>query len=153
MAFEVFSKKSASRSKTPTITVQKKGIISLSPSAVDLLAGGEEKEQHQIELLFDPERKIVGLRLSGEDNPNPHLLRRQGKSGVYLVSGKLFTAHYGIDTTKARRYRAKDYGEGIVGICLTDDFAEVGRKVRRGDRQSEGTNRETVSKAIAEGRL
>lgn len=57
MGFEVFSRKTASRAKAPTVTIQRKGIISLSPSAVKLLAMGKEADQYNVELLFDQEKK------------------------------------------------------------------------------------------------
>ena len=132
MAFEVFDRKTAGRTKNPALTIQRKGIISLNGPAVDLLVGTDKTDQLSVDLLYDQERKIIGIRRASTENPNPHLLRRQGSSRVYLVTARMFSAHYGIDTDKARRFAAKTYGDKehqIVGACLDDPFVEVGRKV------------------------
>lgn len=51
----------------------------------------------------------------------------------------MFTDHYGIDTTRARRFRAREYDEGVVGICLNEKYAEVGRKVTRRDKDDDSS--------------
>ena len=130
MAWEEFDRKTASRTKDPTMTIQRRGTISLSGPAVDLLVGSDEKaDKISVDLLYDADRELVGIRLAHQDNPNPHLLRRQGRSEVYLVSGTLFCAHYDIDTSVARRYRAK-FHDGILGVRLSDPHAKVGRRVK-----------------------
>lgn len=131
MEFEVFSRRTAARTKDPVVTLQKRGIISLSESAVRLLAPDRRAESYQVDLLYNEGKRVIALRLSSEGNPNPHLLRKQKNGGVYLVSGRLFTQHYKIDTSVARRYKAQVYSPGVVGFCLDDDFSEVGRSVKQ----------------------
>lgn len=80
-----------------------------------------------VELLYDPDRRLVGICQADPDNPNPHLLRRQGTSDVYLVSGTLFCAYHKLDTSVARRYIAREH-EGILGVRLDGPHAVVGRK-------------------------
>lgn len=128
MGFEVFSRKSAGRLKEPTMTIQKRGNLSLNSAAAHLLA--DEPDQLQVELLFDKDRRIVGLRKARE-SPNPYVIRRQVNSESYLVAGRAFTEYYDIDTTTARRYKARLYDGDILGFCLDDDHAEVGRSDRR----------------------
>ena len=128
MGFEVFSRKSAARTKSPWFTIQRRGTISMNGTAAKMVnLGAEVKEQLEVDLLYDTDRKIVGMR-KALSSTNPYLLRRQGTGDVYLVAGKLYCDHYGIDTTSARRYAARDYGEGIIGICLDEEYALVERK-------------------------
>ena len=124
MPFEVFNKKSAGRSKSPTMTVQKRGTFSLNSASAHLLA--EEPDQLAVELLYDVENRIIGIR-KAEQSVNPYVLRKQPSSESYLVAGRAFAEHYGIDTSVARRYRAKLHEGEVLGITLTDDFIEVGR--------------------------
>lgn len=140
MAFEVFNRQTASRTTEPTITLQRRGTISMSQPAVRMLGVSGEENHYPIELVYDPEERIVGFRLA-RDNPNPHLLRRQGKSGVFLVSAKLFVAHYKIDVSQARRYQARDFGEGIVGLGLQDSCAFVGRSAKETVKEESGEKR------------
>ena len=146
MGFEVFDRKSVPRIKEATITVQRRGTLSLSGQAVDLLIEGEEKpDQIPIELLYDRDRRVIGVRKAPK-KMNAHLLRRQGSSSIYLIAGSLFCAHYGIDTSVARRYRAKRHGD-IVGICLDEPHIEVGRhrpKSRSGDESSDKESTEEI---------
>lgn len=46
---------------------------------------------------------------------------------VIVVLGTAFTEMYGIDTSVARRYRARDLGDGILGFGLEDASVEAGR--------------------------
>ncbi len=128
MAWKKFDRRTASRTTQATITLQRRGTISLSGPAVELLMGTKDYlDKISVELLFDPDRKLVGICQADPDNPNPHLLRRQGTSDVYLVSGTLFCAHHKLDTSLARRYIAREH-EGILGINLDGPHAVVGRK-------------------------
>ena len=131
MEFETFNRKTASRTKEPSITMQRRGTISVNHAAMQLFIDAEKfNDDYPVELLYNSEEKVVALKIADDSNPNPHLLRRQGKSGVFIVSGRLFVKHYEIPVDRARRYRAREYGKGVVGIRLTDNFAEVGRKAK-----------------------
>jgi hypothetical protein len=129
MPFEVFSKRSAGRMKQPTITVQKRGTLSVNASAAAFLNGGEMPDKElPVELLFDRELNVLGLRRAQSDHVSVYNLRKQAKSDSYLLAGKAFTAYYGIATGEARRYVAKDFGEGILGAELGGDYADASRE-------------------------
>ncbi|MCG8467698.1 MAG: hypothetical protein MJB57_05735 [Gemmatimonadetes bacterium] len=125
MAFEVFNRRSAGRTREPAITIQKRGTFSFNAPAAQMIAGDDNPHQLPVELLFDAERQIVGFR-KARNATNPYMIRKQQNSESYLLTGRAFTQHYQIDTSVARRYRANIY-EGIVGLCLTDEAVEVGR--------------------------
>ncbi|HYO15648.1 MAG TPA: hypothetical protein VE685_20820 [Thermoanaerobaculia bacterium] len=129
MPFEVFSKRSAGKMKLPTITVQKRGTLSVNASAAAFLAGGEIPDKElPVELLFDRELNVLGLRRAQSDHPSVYMLRKQQKSDSFLLAGKAFTAYYGIPTGEARRYVAKDFGDGILGAELGGDYTDASRE-------------------------
>jgi len=129
MAFEVFSKRSAGKVKQPTITVQKRGTLSVNASAAAFLAGGEIPEKElPVELLFDRELSILGIRRAQTEHVSVYMLRKQSKSDSFLLAGKAFTAYYGIPVGEARRYVAKDFGDGILGAELEGDYTDASRE-------------------------
>jgi hypothetical protein len=111
MPFQVYEKGSAPAPTVPAVTIQKRGLISLNLAAVYMLAGGEDREIPKgVELLYDPERKVIGLRPAPLEGPNTYPLRAQAgneKKGPFLVAGTLFTKFIGLDTTEARRWTPK----------------------------------------------
>jgi hypothetical protein len=127
MPFEVFSKRAAGKLKQPTITVQKRGTLSLNASAASFLADGEIPNEIQVELLYDREAKIIGIRRAKELHPNVYTLRKQQKSDSYLLAGRAFTQYYQIPVGEARRYNATDFGDGILGANLNDEYSTVTR--------------------------
>ena len=134
MAFEVFSKRSAGKMRQPTITVQKRGTLSVNASAAAFLAGGEIPEKEvPVELLYDRERKILGLRKAQTEHVSVYMLRKQTKSDSFLLAGKAFTAYYGIPTGEARRYVAKDFGDGILGAELGGEYTDASREEAAGE--------------------
>jgi hypothetical protein len=129
MPFEVFSKRSAGKMRQPTITVQKRGTLSVNASAAAFLAGGEiPDEEVPLELLFDRERNILGMRRAQTEHVSVYMLRKQAKSDSFLIAGKAFTAYYGIPTGEARRYVAKDFGEGVLGAELGGEYTDASRE-------------------------
>ncbi len=122
MGFEVFQQRSTGRMKAPTITVQKRGTISTNAAAAAFLAGGEVPDKEiQVELLLDREKNILGIRRATTQHTSVYTLRKQSKSESFLLAGKAFTQYYGIQTGEARRYVAKDFGDGIIGAELEGD--------------------------------
>lgn len=99
--FEVFTKKMAPLGKTPGVTIQKRGIITINRSAHALLG-----KPRAVELLFDRERKRIGLRPVDESAQHGNLLRPQGSgdTGPMVVAGTAFTKYYNIDTAVSRRW-------------------------------------------------
>ena len=102
MAFEVFKKGSAPISSVPSVTVQKRGLISMNRSAHVLIGAPEA-----VELLWDPDRKVIGIRPTDLSNPNAYPARAQGSKserGPFLIAGALFAQYIGMDTTVAMRW-------------------------------------------------
>jgi hypothetical protein len=142
LAFEVFNKKAAGRLKKPTITVQKRGTLSMNAAAAAFLAGGEAPNELLVELLYDRERKVIGLRRTETENVNTYKVRKQPKSDSYLVAGKAFTQYYEIPTGEARRYLAKEFEDGILGAELAGDYSDVTREGTEEEEQEEQQSQE-----------
>lgn len=118
VGFEVFQKSSAPVSKVPTVTVQKRGLLSVNRAAHALIGSPEF-----VELLWDAERRIIGLRPAAADSPNAYPARPQSANsdkGPILVAGSVFTRHYDIPTGESRRWVVRA-DEGILCIDLTQE--------------------------------
>lgn len=115
MPFEVFDKRMTPLAKAPSVTIQKRGMISLNKAAHDLVENAET-----VELLYDRERNVIALR--GADDSSPHAYavrsRSQRGPGQAIVSATAFTAHYGIDTTATRRWKPF-VEDGMLCVDLT----------------------------------
>ena len=115
MPFEVFDKRMTPLAKAPSVTIQKRGVISLNKAAHDLLDNAET-----VELLFDRDRSVMALRPADDSSPHAYAVRTGSKRGPgqAIVSATAFTAHYGIDTTATRRWKPF-VEDGMVCVDLT----------------------------------
>ncbi|OLT06868.1 hypothetical protein BJF77_14885 [Kocuria sp. CNJ-770] len=102
MPFEVFDKRMTPLAKAPSVTIQKRGVISLNKAAHDLIGNAKT-----VELLYDRDRQMMALRATDDSSPHAYAVRSGSKRGPgqAIVSATAFTAHYGIDTTATRRWK------------------------------------------------
>ena len=63
MPFEVFDKRMTPLAKAPSVTIQKRGVISLNKAAHDLIENAET-----VELLYDRERRVMALRAADDSS-------------------------------------------------------------------------------------
>src|SRR5918994_1701874 len=100
MPFEVYDKRTSAITKDPFVTIQKGGNFSLNKSAVNLMG-----DPDAVELLYDPDEKVVGFRPAPSTNPRSFPVRLMGQNAsTYMISGGAFTRHYDIDSTESRRF-------------------------------------------------
>lgn len=118
MGFEVFDKRSAPMKGAPSVTVQRKGIVSINAPAHKLIGNAQV-----VELLFDPSRRVMGLR-PAEPSPRTYELRSPSKSGQTLVSATAFMKTYDIDTSVSRRYDPFEE-DGMLCIDFNGSSTEV----------------------------
>lgn len=118
MAFEVFDKRHAPMKGTPSVTVQKRGIVSINGPAHALI-----NRAQVVELLFDPARRVMAMRPS-EPSPRTYELREPTKSGQTIVSATAFTQAYDVDTSVSRRYEPF-VEDGMLCIDLSGPSTEV----------------------------
>jgi hypothetical protein len=132
MGFEVFEKRMAPLGKVPSVTIQKRGLFSLNRAAHALI-----EEATTVELLYDREERIIGLRPVAEDAAHAYVLRPQSSAkdtGPLLLAGTAFTTFYRIDTTVSRRW-TPTVKEGVLCIDLKESGVEIigNRRSRRAD--------------------
>lgn len=134
MGFEIFQKGSAPVSTVPSVTIQKRGLLSLNRAAVSLMVGGGSDGEipEAVELLWDSERRVIGIRPAPLTNPNAYPLRPQGQkpAGPFLIAGTMFTKFIGIDTSEARRWVPK-LEDDILVIDLNAESGMVAGPGRR----------------------
>lgn len=117
MPFEVFDKRMTSLAKAPSVTIQKRGVISLNKAAHDQIDNAET-----VELLYDRDRQVMALRATDDSSPHAYAVRSGSRRGPgqAIVSATAFTANYGIDTTVTRRW--KPFVEnGMLCVDLTEE--------------------------------
>lgn len=134
MGFQVFEKGSAPIARVPSATIQRRGLMSLNRSAWALI-----ESPNYVELLWDPERRIIGLRPAEETNPNAYPVRPQSantKNGPVLIAGSLFTQWVGLDTSEAKRW-VPTVIEGVLCLDLNEPGAKVRSNRTRGQEKKE----------------
>lgn len=122
MGFEVFEKKSAPLAKVPSVTIQRRGLISLNRAAYALIDNPEA-----VVLLWDQERRVIGLKPAPIEDQNAYPARPQtpkSDKGPVMVAGSLFTQYYKIDTAESYRW-VPTVVDGI--LCI--DISKPGQKV------------------------
>lgn len=132
--FEVFTKRMAPLGKKPAVTIQKRGLFSMNRAAHALM--GEPKA---VELLYDRDERIVGIRQVDEDAPHAYVIRPQAStkdSGPLIIAGGLFTQYYGIDTTVSRRW-IPTFEDGILRLDLKTEGVVVTSNRSGGDVQED----------------
>jgi hypothetical protein len=143
VAFKVFEKGSAPIQTVPSITIQKRGLISMNRAAHSLIGSAEA-----VELLWDEERRVIGLRPTEIGNVNGYPVRPQvtnSSKGPLLIAGNLFTKFIGLDTSEARRWTPKMEDE-VLCIDVSTPGGRVNSNRRRGD-ESKATSAENANDA------
>ena len=132
MAWETFQRQRIPISEGPTITIQRRGTMSLNSAAYRALESPEA-----VELLYDQQQRLMALKSSDTGTPHAYPVRPLGQSrvggGTWLISGQAFTKYYGIETAKAYRWDAKLEPDGLLVI----DLKEPGTEVTGNRKQSE----------------
>jgi hypothetical protein len=127
MPFEVFDKRNAPLAKSPSVTIQKRGVFSINRAAHRLIG-----EAETVELLFDRDNQIIALRPS-KSSPHAYAIRPQSArdSGQVILSATAFTQYYGLDTTVSRRWEPYEQ-DGMLCIDLKGHSIEIrGNRSRR----------------------
>lgn len=122
--------------KAPYVTIQKRGIMSLTKSAWVALG-----TPRAIEFLYDPDEQIIALKGVAEDVEHAYPIRGVDTDGPWIVSGTAFTRFFNIITDVSRRYPA--YVEGDL-LCI--DLKLGGTEVT----SNRVKNGQTTAEAVAE---
>jgi len=120
MAFETFKRQRAPITGDPAVTIQKRGTLSLNVPAYKALGSPEA-----VELLYDRDQNLMGLRKVDPATDHAYIVRPLGKGGSnWLISGKAFTTYYGISIGVARRWLGR-----MEDDLLVFDLKEPGTEV------------------------
>lgn len=135
MAFEVFDKRMAPLAKSPAITIQKRGIFSINKVAHQMIG-----EADTVELLYDKEARVIGIRPVEGTPPHAYTMRPQSNRGTgqTILSATAFTQYYDIDTTVSRRW--EPYKEGDM-LCINLNSKSTVIRGNRSKKEPEGSNR------------
>jgi hypothetical protein len=123
VAFETFEKQRLSSTTEPAVTLQKKGAFSLNASAFDALGRPDA-----VELLYDRDERLIGMRPALPENPNSYPVRPVAAgSRTYVVAGMAFAKYYGIELGVARRWAGQ-----VRNGMLVLDLKEAGTSIAAG---------------------
>lgn len=149
MGFETFKRQRAPVTAEPAVTVQKRGTLSMNAAAYAALESPEA-----VELLYDREERLMGLRKIDPSAEHAYMVRPLGRGGnSWLISGRAFTVYYGIPTDTARRWLGR-VEDGLLVVDLKAASVQVtgNRTAQRvtnllpeTDHTAEGEGRETRS--------
>ncbi|MDQ6934278.1 MAG: hypothetical protein M3130_03155 [Actinomycetota bacterium] len=119
--FETFTRRLVPLAREPRLTIQKRGTISLNRSAYAVLGSPEA-----VELLFDRDRSIVGLRSVVPTCAHAYPVRSATGNGAgpFVVSALAFVKYFGIGIETSMRWDA--YLDGDV-LCA--DLGSPGTRV------------------------
>ncbi len=127
-----FKRTRARVKQEPTLRIQKSGEIHVNDAALELI--GTPEAVTAVELLYDPDNNVLGLRPSDSKNWDAFPRRRDKKRPyIHIFAGRSFTQFHGIDTGVARRYPAKV----VDGILVAD--LNAGESVGTGRGGAEGS--------------
>ena len=129
MVFKLYERDTAPAPSEPSVTIQKRGLISLNNAAAEQLGNPAA-----VQLYFDEDWNIIGIKAVKPGAAHSFQTRRQatakkGKAknrGTMLIGGQLFTKRIGLDTTQARRFTPRMNDEGDM---LTVDLKQEGQPV------------------------
>ncbi len=105
MPWVVYAKNEPAPGIPPLLGIQKgRNIFSLNHVAITLL---QVESDGAVELLFDPQEKLVGVRKVDKRKLTAIPVRKMNQTEghtTYLISTRDFTRRWGISTDEARRY-------------------------------------------------
>ena len=135
MPFEVFHRQRAPVTDDPTVTIQKRGNISINVPAYIALGSPQS-----VELLYDRDERLIAIRKVDPSAPSAYVMRPLAARrktpqppSSYLVSGIAFTSYYAIPTDVARRWIAHVAEDDMLVVDLKEPGTEVtsNRDVKR----------------------
>jgi hypothetical protein len=133
--FRAFDRSTAQFLKTPTFTIQVRGTLSLNGSAFQALGSPTH-----VELLYDEDERVIGLRPCESETIRSYPIRPQGTNSqhTYLVAGKAFLQFFGIPFDTPLRYRP----EVVDGILVVDLKSEAVTATSNRNRAAERAEQE-----------
>jgi hypothetical protein len=107
--FEVFNRYRSRSTKTPLVTIQRGGTISLNWAAFQAL-----DKPKSVELSYSRSKRIIRLRKAIPSDLRTIPVNKQGTSDSFTIGGLTFTKDNDIDISVARRYTGKLEGNYLL---------------------------------------
>lgn len=123
--WKVYDRKSKPRVVQPLVTLQAAGTFSVNEASYEELG-----RPSQVELLYDEDEQLVGLRPADEQSPHSYPIKPQPNGRTFQTGGKAFCNYFGIPIGQARRFSAQ-MEDGVLTIDLKENPVVVGRNGRR----------------------
>lgn len=118
--FQVFDKRAVPISGEPMVTIQRKGPISINKASYYAMG-----KPSFVELLYDPDERIIGFRPLKEQLPHAYPVRMQGqRESTFLIAGHAFLRFYNIPNEVSTRYMAEMFDD-VLGVDLKKKGIEV----------------------------
>jgi hypothetical protein len=141
MPFEVFKKELVAQKGQAYVTIQREGRTIAFNEAAFVALGRPDA----VELLYDRDRQVMGLRAGDVDADHTHPVRHNQRGTSHHVSGELFTKYYELADEFARRWPAE-----MERNVLTVDLSEPGTRVAARRKTSVTAGRNRVSPSSSE---
>ena len=145
--FQFYEGTTSDSATTPKITVRKGGVLILTKAAVDML-GDDVKH---VQIGYNDETKAIGIRGATEDARGGYTLRKQKSSPSRLIDGKRLFKHHGLSAEKSRSFGVEQFGEGIIGLTLTDETEAVEAAPKTDAKAAPKTDAKAAPKTDAKG--
>jgi hypothetical protein len=125
--FELFHRSLVPLKSEPSVTIQKRGTVSLNASAFAALGSPDS-----VELLYDSQQRIVGLRPVDRRSETAYRVRPPATgSGPYLVSATMFLRFHDLEVSVSRRWPSF-VDNGVLCVDLkTPGVAVTSNRARR----------------------
>ncbi len=120
MGFQKLRRADLRTTSGPMVAIHKRKLFALDQASYEALG-----EPEACELLYDPEKRIIGFQAAERDAPDAYVCRHHTKFS-HQVEGRAFFKRFGIpEEVTGRRYRA-ELVDGILAVDLnqTDEDAD-----------------------------
>lgn len=119
--FEVFTLSGQTHTMEPSLTLRKDGRLSINRAAIAALGSPDA-----VELLYDPARRLLGLRECAPTLAHARPLLSESKGARVYVAVRALLAHHGIPhaRTASRFAPAAWYGDVLAVQLATDEQAK-----------------------------
>ena len=126
MPFQVYKRRSRPTDTEPVMAIQKGGSMSFNASAFELIRQHRlDDDETWAELMYDSDEDVVAVRAVEPHKGNSYPIRKQQLANSYIMTSRGFLNFHKIDAEKVRHYRAREFGDGIVGFSRRED--ELGK--------------------------
>lgn len=115
--FSKFDKGSTRAAEKPEVTIQSKGAVVLNGPAHRLMG-----EPSAVELLYDEDQAVIGLRTAPPDDPDAHRLRATGKDTRFTIAAAPFLKYFDIPFGDPVKREVR-----MAGDVLVLDLKDPGR--------------------------